>query len=119
MIQENDLEKLKGKIRVDLVFKKGKALKSGALIMHYFVPEEGAKKTHMGIGVPKKTVLMAYRRNRIKRQMRAIVRLREEEILASLSPGFYMLLYKGKAGVTSESLLQDFRALLKRFTQYD
>mgnify|MGYP002641580497 FL=1 len=119
MIQENGLEKLKGKIRVDLVFKKGKALKSGALIMHYFVPEEGAKKTHMGIGVPKKTVLMAYRRNRIKRQMRAIVRLREEEILASLWPGFYMLLYKGKAGVTSESLLHDFRALLKRFTQYD
>lgn len=119
MTQENGLEKLKSKIRIDLVFKRGKAVRSGALIMHYFIPEDGVEKTHVGVGVPKKSVIMAYRRNRIKRQIKAVIRQREEEILGSLSPGFYMLLYKGKSSVSSESLSLDFQGLLGNFRECD
>jgi ribonuclease P protein component len=117
--RENGLEKLKSKIRIDLVFKRGKAVRSGDLIMHYFIPEKGLEKTHMGVGVPKKFMLMAYRRNRIKRQIRAVIHRREEEIVGSLPPGFYMLLYKGKTGVSTESLSLDFQDLLRNFTVRD
>ena len=119
MTRENGLEKLKGKKRIDLVFKRGKTVRSGALIMHYFIPEEGAEKTHIGIGVPKKSIIMAYRRNRIKRQIKTVIRHREEEILGSLYPGFYMLLYKGKSSVSSERLSLDFQSLLRNFNDFD
>lgn len=119
MTRENGLEKLKSKISVDLVFKRGKAIRSGNLIMHYFIPEEGLEKTHVGVGVPKKSVIMAYRRNRIKRQIKAVIRQREGDILGLLSPGFYMLLYKGKYSVSSESLLLDFQGLLRNFRECD
>jgi ribonuclease P protein component len=117
--RENALEKLKSKIRIDLVFKRGKAVRSGTLILHYFIPEEGVENTHVGVGVPKKSVIMAYRRNRIKRQIKAVIRQREEEILGSLSPGFYMLLFKGKSSVSSESLSLDFQGLLRNFRECD
>lgn len=119
MTRKNGLEKLKSKIRIDLVFKRGKAVRSGDLIMHYFIPEKSSEKTHMGVGVPKKFMLMAYRRNRIKRQIRAVIRQREEEIVGSLPPGFYMLLYKGKSGVSSESLSLDLQSLLMNFRVRD
>ena len=89
------------------------------LVMHFVHPKEEAKKTHIGVGVSKRSVLLAYRRNRIKRQIRAVIQKQKEEVLRSLSPGFYMVLYKGKLGVASESLLRDFGGLLNYFTGCD
>ena len=51
------LERLKGKNQIDLVFKKGKSLRSGALIMHFFTPNDGSRKTHIGVSVSKKSIL--------------------------------------------------------------
>ncbi|MGB2312538.1 MAG: ribonuclease P protein component [Flavobacteriaceae bacterium] len=119
MTQKHGLEKLKSKIRIDLVFKKGKAVRSGALILHFFNPKEEVKKPHLGVGVPKKSIPMAYRRNRIKRQIRAVILQQEKEVLDSLPPGFYMVLYKGKFGVSSKSLSQDFQGLIKSFVGQD
>ena len=116
MNKENGLERLKSKNQIDLVFKKGKAVRSGTLIMHFFYPKEEVKKTHIGVGVPKKSILMAYRRNLIKRQIRAVILQQEKEVLYSLPPGFYMVLYKGKFGVSFKSLFQDFQGLIKGFT---
>ena len=117
MTQENLLERLKNKIRIDLVFRKGKAIQSGSLVVHYFIPEGGVKKTHIGVGVPKKSGLNACRRNRIKRQIWGVIRQREEEILSSFSHGFFMLLYKGKSVVSSKNLSRDFQGLLKNFSR--
>ena len=111
------LERLKSKNQIDLVFKKGKAIRSGALIMHFFNPKEESKKTHIGVSVSKKSILLSYRRNRIKRQIRAMILQQEKELLYSLSPGFYMVLYKGKFGVSSKSLFQDFQGLINSFTR--
>ena len=116
MNKKNGLERLKGKNQIELVFKKGKAVRSGGLIVHFFYPKEGVKKTHIGVGVAKKAILMAYRRNRIKRQIRAVILQQEKEVLYSLPPGFYMVLYKGKFGVSFKSLFQDFQSLIKGFT---
>ena len=115
MTQKHGLEKLKSKIRIDLVFKKGKAVRSGALILHFFNPKEEVKKPHLGVGVPKKSIPMASRRNRIKRQIRAMILQQEKELLCSLPPGFYMVLYKGKFSVSFKSLFQDFQGLINRF----
>jgi ribonuclease P protein component len=115
--QENVLERLKNKIRIDLVFRKGKAIQSGSLVVHYFIPEGSVEKTHVGVGVPKKSGLNAYRRNRIKRQIWGVIRQREGEILSSFSHGFFMLLYKGKSVISSKNLSLDFQGLLRDFNQ--
>ena len=38
-------------------------------------------------------------------------------MLYSLPPGFYMVLYKGKFGVSSKSLIQDFQGLINSFAR--
>ena len=116
MTRKGGLEKLKSKTQIDLVFKKGRAVRSGALVMHFIHLKEEVKKTHIGVGISKRSILQAYRRNRIKRQIRAVIQKQKEEVTRSLSPGFYMVLYKGKLGVTSESLLHDFEGLLNHFS---
>ena len=115
MNKKNGLERLKSKNQIDFVFEKGKAVRSGALIMHFFNPKEEAKKTHIGVGVSKKSILLAYRRNRIKRQIRAMIIQQEKELLYYLPPGFYMVLYKGKFSVSFKSLFQDFQGLINSF----
>ena len=119
MSQLKNIKRLRGKKEIDLVFKKGKAVRSGALVMHFVHPKEEVKKTHIGVGVSKRSILLACRRNRIKRQIRAVIQKQKEEVLRSLSPGCYMVLYKGKLGVASESLSRDFEGLLKHFTGCD
>ena len=111
------LERLKSKNKIDLVFKKGKSVRSGALIMHFFNPKGESRKTHIGVSVSKKSILLSYRRNRIKRQIRAMILRQERELLFSLPPGFYMVLYKGKFGASPESLFQDFQGLIKNFAR--
>ena len=44
MTRKGGLEKLKSKTQIDLVFKKGKAVRSGALVMHFVHPKEEVKK---------------------------------------------------------------------------
>ena len=87
--------------------------------MHFIHPKEEVKNPHIGVGISKKSVQQAYQRNRIKRQIRAIIQKQKEEVIRSLSPGFYMVLYKGGLRVASESLLRDFEGLLNHFTGYD
>ena len=119
MTQSNGIKKLKSKIQIDLVFNKGKAFRSGALIVHFINRKEGLENTHIGVGVSKRSVLLAYRRNRIKRQIRAVIQRQKKEVLRTLPPGFYMVLYKGKISVATNRLEQDFEGLLKHFTEGD
>jgi len=111
------LKRLKSKNEIDLVFKEGKSVRSGALIMHFFNPKGESSKTHIGVNVSKKSILLSYRRNRIKRQIRAIIYQQEKDVLYSLPPGFYMVLYKGKFGVSSKSLFNDFQGLINSFAR--
>lgn len=111
------LERLKSKNQIEVVFKEGKAVRSGALIMHFFNLKRASKKTHIGVNVSKKSIPLAYRRNRIKRQIRAMILKQEKELLCSLPPGFYMVLYKGEFGVSSKSLFQDIQGLIKSFAK--
>lgn len=68
-----------------------------------------------GVGVPKKNVSLAYKRNRIKRQLRAIIQSHENEILEFFPPGLYMILYKGNQEIDSKLILKDFKGLIDSF----
>ena len=117
MNKKISIKRLKSKNKIDLVFKKGKSIKSGALTMHFFNPKGESRKTHIGVSVSKKSILLSYRRNRIKRQIRAIIHQHEKLVLCSLPPGFYMVLYKGEFGVSSKSLIHDFQGLINSFAR--
>ena len=116
MIENNDIKKLKSKIQIDRVFNKGKAIRSGALVMHFISERKELKKTFIGVGVSKSHVQLAYRRNRIKRQIRAIIQQQKKEVIQTLPPGLYMVLYKGSVSVNTKKLKQDFKGVLKPFT---
>ena len=119
MIQNNGIQKLKSKIQIDLIFKKGRVFKSGALIMHYVNRKDGIENTRIGVGVSKRFVHLAHRRNRIKRQIRAVINLKKGEVLRTFPPGLYLVLYKGDVSVTIEKLEHDFDGLLKSFRGCD
>lgn len=119
MIQNNGIQKLKSKIQIDMIFKKGRVYKSGTLVLHYVNRKDGIENTHIGVGVSRRSVHLAHRRNRIKRQIRAVVNLKKGEVLRTFSPGLYMVLYKGDVSVTKEKLEHDFDGLLKSFSGCD
>lgn len=110
------MEKLKSKFIIDMIFNKGRFLKCGHLALHYLEEPTGGEKLFLGVGVPKSYVQMAFKRNRIKRQIRAIIERHKSEISLGLKPGSYMILYKGSSTVNSSELSKDFNDLLRLFT---
>ena len=118
MTQKSGLKKLKSKKQIDLVFRDGKAIRFGALVLHFIHPEEVVDKIYVSVGVSKRCVPKAFQRNRIKRQIRAVIRQNNEKILRSLSFGFYVFLYKSKPIVHYDNLSFDLNSILKKFAIY-
>ena len=115
MTSKKSIKKLKSKNQIDLVFKHGKTLKSGLVSMHYVQGKSEIISPLFGVGVPKKNVSLAYKRNRIKRQLRAIIQSHKNQILELFPPGLYMVLYKGSPEVDSKLILKDFKGLIDSF----
>ena len=115
MIQNREIKKLKSKSKIDLVFRKGKLIKSGNLTAHYVNRYSGFQNLEVGVGISKKVVLSASRRNRIKRQINGVIQEHKHEMLNILPDGLYMIVYKGNFIVGSGSILRDLRELLKYF----
>ena len=107
--------RLKSKVQIDLVFKKGKVIKSGVLTLHFVEPIDGESVPRLGVGVSKRFALLAHRRNRIKRQIRGVIQKQRNDVLKVFPTGFYMILYKGKISVETESLHKDIKGLLEWF----
>jgi ribonuclease P protein component len=70
--------RLKRKKEFEVVFKEGKTLKGNYFFLKYSEGEDS--KTKIGFVVSKKVSKLAVTRNRAKRRMREIVRLRKKEI---------------------------------------
>ena len=115
MIQNREIKKLKSKSKIDLVFREGKLIKSGNLTAHYIYRYRGYQNLEVGIGVSKKVVLSASRRNRIKRQINGVIQENKHEVLNVLPDGLYMIVYKGSFIVGYESIWRDLKELLKYF----
>ena len=115
MIQNREIKRIKSKTKIDLVFKKGKLIKSGGLTAHYVNRNRGFQSLEVGVGISKKFVLLATRRNRIKRQINGIIQKHKQELLNVLPDGLYMIVYKGNFVVGSKSICKDLKGLLEYF----
>ena len=116
MTLESGLKKLKSKGKISNLFIKGKMFGFGNLVMHYHCPKEEKGKMYMGVGVSKRFLTKAFLRNRIKRQIRALIKKKHNYILQLLPFGSYMILYNGKHLSDFKDLSYDFEGLLKLFS---
>ena len=115
MIQPREIKRLKGKTKINLVFSKVKVIKSGDLNLYYVNKDDGFQNIEVGVGVSKKFVLLATRRNRIKRQINGVIQKQNFQVIPVLSEGLYMIVYKGGLTVKSESIWKDLKGLLSHF----
>ena len=84
------IKRLKGKSSIDLLFEKGKVIRSKRLLL-LSIKKPNKSIYHSGVSVPKKLFKKAVDRNRIKRQMRvAIAKLDESRLFE----GYGMLTYR-------------------------
>ena len=115
MIQNREVKKFKSKAKIDLVFRRGKLIKSGSLTLHYINKYHSYQNLEVGVGISKKVVLSATRRNRIKRQINGVIKRNKIELLNVLPDGLYMIVYKGNIIVSSENIRKDLMELLEIF----
>jgi len=78
--KENRLKKEK---EFEAVFKGGRTIKGSNIFLKYLA--NGTDKTKVGFVVSKKVSKLAVERNKVKRRMREIVRLKKKEIKEGLS----------------------------------
>ena len=113
MIQNREVKKFKSKAKINLVFRRGKLIKSGSLTLHYINKYHSYQNLEVGVGISKKVVLSATRRNRIKRQINGVIQRHKVELLNVLPDGLYMIVYKGNFTVNSDSIWRDLKELLE------
>ena len=113
------LKKLKSRGKINNVFNKGKMFGFGNLVIYYHCPEKEKKKMYLGVGVSKKFLTKAFLRNRIKRQIRALIKKKHKDIIRFLPFGSYMILYNGKHISDFKGLSYDFEGLLGLFSDLD
>ena len=65
----------------------------------------------------KRFVFLAHNRNRVKRQMRAVIKNKEAELLEVLPAGYYMFLFGGSAPVSTAVLTLDFVQLVEKISR--
>ena len=110
-----EIRKLKNKILIDRVFKKGEQIQSGSLAMHYLKSKENNGGIYINVAVSKKEVSLAVKRNGIKRKIRASIILNRLPIKKKLISGYYMILYKERKNLTSSSISKNLEQLIKNF----
>ena len=114
MSELTEIRKLKNKILIDRVFKKGNQIHSGSLAMHYLKNQKN-RGIYISVAVSKKEVCLAVSRNGIKRKIRACIALYQLLIKKKLISGYYMVLYKENNSEPSSSLSKNFKELIERF----
>ena len=66
----------------DAVYRRGRSVSTRFLTLYWFTREESEGEPRLGLSVPKKAVAGAVARNRIKRRLRELWRVRVEELPA-------------------------------------
>ena len=111
-INQNEIafKRLKGKKRIEHLFRVGESLHSKHLLLRYITTEE-KDAFRIGVSVAKRRFNRAHDRNRIKRQMREAVRASLESFSFS---GMGMLVFKGRKEVETKILILECEELFKR-----
>ena len=103
------LKRLKSKIIIDRLFQEGKGLHSKHLFLR-LIEDETSSDLYAGVSVSKRNFKKAVDRNRIKRQLRGV--------LKALSPipfaGSFMLIFKGKKLPITQNLIDEAKLLFAK-----
>jgi len=108
-------ERIKSKIVIDNVFKKGELIKKYPFRLKYCESDKG--NTQILISVPKRLIKSAVKRNRVRRQIKEIYRLNKSELLNVLSAKeknlALFLIYTGKENEDFHLLEDKLKLVLK------
>ena len=103
------LKRLKSKIIIDRLFQEGEGLHSKHLFLR-LIEDETSSDLYAGVSVSKRNFKKAVDRNRIKRQLR--------DVLKALSPipfaGSFMLIFKGKKLPITQNLIDEAKLLFAK-----
>jgi len=106
------IKRLKGKTTIDYLFKKGAVFQTKNLLLR-LSENPGSKDLFIGVSVSKRNFNRAVDRNRIKRQLRSVVKQLEHDQKFGFR-GECMILYTGKTTPKTKALLEEASQLLNK-----
>lgn len=106
------IKRLKGKTTIDYLFKKGVVFQTKNLLLR-LSENPGSKDLFIGVSVSKRNFNRAVDRNRIKRQLRSVVKQLEHDQKFDFR-GECMILYTGKRTPKTKALLEEASQLLNK-----
>ena len=106
------IKRLKGKTTIDYLFKKGAVFQTKNLLLR-LSENPGSKELFIGVSVSKRNFNRAVDRNRIKGQLRSVVKQLEHDQKFGFR-GECMILYTGKRTPKTKALLEEASQLLNK-----
>lgn len=104
---ELKIKKLKGKTTIDFLFKRGTVYQTKNLLLRLVLDTE-TSVLNFGVSVSKRNFNRAVDRNRIKRQLRAVLKHHKSFSIG----GKYMLLYTGKNMPEFATLIDETKLII-------
>ena len=105
------IKPLKSEKKIETIFEKGTHIKEGSILVKFYDFKDN--EVSFGVSVPKKTFKSAVSRNRIKRQLREIVRNSPD--LKQIKKGVsFFVIYNGKAPPNFDYLKEKTFASIKK-----
>ena len=109
--QENSvvLKRLKSKILIERLFSQGEAYHTKYLMLRVLKNDQPI--VYAGVSVPKRNLKRAVDRNKVKRQLRQVLKSEEKNLNIG---GAYMLIYKGNELPLTKDLLKQCKNLFEK-----
>ena len=105
------IKPIKNKKKIETIFEKGTHIKEGAVLLKFYDFKDD--EVSFGVSVPKKNFKSAVARNRIKRQLREIVR--NSSNLKQIKKGVsFFVIYNQKKSSTYSVLEASFLRVLEK-----
>ena len=102
------MKPLKGNKNIDVLFGSGKRVSSSCLNCVYLLNNADSRFV---VSIPKKTFSLAVDRNKLKRQLRVVVRKHSGELM-SYNGGWFMFIYSCDKAVSFSAIEKDFKLLI-------
>ena len=105
------IKPLKSEKKIETIFEKGTHIKGGSVLIKFYDFDDG--EVSFGVSVPKKNFKSAVSRNRIKRQLRELVRNSPD--LKQIKKGVsFFVIYNGKFAPNFDYLKEKALASIKK-----
>ena len=105
------IKSLKSEKKIETIFEKGAHIKEGSVLIKFYDFDDG--EVSFGVSVPKKNFMSAVSRNRIKRQLRELVRNSPD--LKQIKKGVsFFVIYNGKIVPNFDYLKEKTLASIKK-----